>query len=62
MDYAPTPRRDEPTLPLSPEEAQIAARLYQEHVLKTLFSFANLSLSTTTHTNTNEEARPHRHN
>jgi hypothetical protein len=67
MDYInPEHRRlrDEPTLPLSPEEAQIAANLYQAHVLKTLFSFANLALPNHSHTTTHEEAqdRPHRHN
>ena len=69
MDYInPEHRRlrDEPTLPLSPEEAQIAANLYQEQVLKTLFSFANLALPnhSTTSTTTHEEAqdRPHRFN
>lgn len=65
MDYInPEHRRlrDEPTLPLSPEEAAIAANLYQEHVLKTLFSFANLALPSN-NTTTHEEAhRPHRHN
>ena len=63
MDYInPEHRRlrDEPTLPLSPEEAAIAANLYQEQVLKTLFSFANLSLPSTT--NHEEAHRPHRHN
>jgi hypothetical protein len=47
MDYInPDDRklRDEPTLPLSPEDAAIAAKLYQEQVLKSLLSFANLSL------------------
>ena len=62
MDYAPNPRRDEPTLPLSPEEAAIAARLYQEHVLKTLFSFANLSLPNHTTNTHEEENHPRRFN
>jgi hypothetical protein len=64
MDYANTPRRDEPTLPLSPEEAAIAANLYQQHVLKTLFSFANLALPSSQNTTNNEEAprNPHRFN
>jgi hypothetical protein len=47
MDYInPEDRklRDEPTLPLSPEEVAIAAKLYQEQVLNSLLSFANLSL------------------
>ena len=47
MDYInPDDRKlqDEPTLPLSPEEAAIAAKLYQEQVLNSLLSFANLSL------------------
>jgi len=47
MDYInPEHRRlrDEPTLPLSPEEIAIAAKLYQDQVLKSLLSFANLSL------------------
>jgi hypothetical protein len=54
MDYInPEDRklRDEPTLPLSPEEAAIAAKLYQEQVLKSLLSFANLSLPKQTNTN-----------
>jgi hypothetical protein len=61
MDYInPEHRRlrDEPTLPLSPEEAAIAANLYQEQVLKTLFSFANktLALPSNSNTTTHEEA------
>jgi hypothetical protein len=47
MDYInPEDRklRDEPTLPLSPDEAAIAAKLYQEKVLKTLLAFASLSV------------------
>jgi len=54
MDYInPDDRklRDEPTLPLSPEEAAIAAKLYQEQVLKSLLSFVNLSLPKQTNTN-----------
>ena len=41
MDYTdPADRRlrDEPTLPLSPEEAQIAANQYQLKVLANLFA------------------------
>ena len=41
MDYTdPADRRlrDEPTIPLSPEEAKIAAGLYQAKVLANLFA------------------------
>jgi len=60
MDYInPDDRklRDEPTLPLSPEEATIAAKLYQEQVLKSLLSFANLSLPNHNAKNTDNDSR-----
>ena len=58
MDYTdPANRRlrDEPTLPLSPDEVQIA--VYQNHAetMKQLFSFLNTS---TTNTTTNEKETP----
>lgn len=73
MDYTdPADRRlrDEPTKPLSPEEAQIAANLYQAKVLANLFatlqkgavpSWAALNTSLPT---TNEKENPDstRHN
>ena len=45
MDYIdPADRRlrDEPIKPLSPEEAEIAAKLYQDNVLAYLLSSLNL--------------------
>ena len=62
MDYAdPADRRlrDEPTLPLSPEEAQIAAALSQAQVLKELLSF---SLNLTGNISHHEKETPDRHN
>jgi Holliday junction resolvasome RuvABC DNA-binding subunit len=52
MDYTdPANRRlrDEPTLPLSPEEVQIA--VYQNHAetMKQLFGFLNTPTTTTNH-------------
>ena len=60
MDYInPDDRklRDEPTLPLSPEDAAIAAKLYQEQVLKSLLSFANLSFPKHNAKNTDNDPR-----
>jgi len=65
MDYTdPANRRlrDEPTLPLSPDEVQIA--VYQNHadVMKKLFSFLadgkTPTFSQITTTTTNEKASP----
>jgi hypothetical protein len=75
MDYidpAPTPPRDEPIKPLSPEEVEIAANLYQSKVLANLFATLqggqvptwaslNISLPLTTTTNEKEDFNP-RHN
>jgi hypothetical protein len=76
MDYidpAPNPPRDEPIKPLSPEEAVIAANLYQSKVLANLFAtlqggqvptWASLNIClplTTTNTNEKEDFDP-RHN
>lgn len=51
MDYT-DPRnrrlRDEPTLPLSPDEAVIAAQLYQEKVLQQLLGMLTLTGNTAT--------------
>jgi hypothetical protein len=73
MDYidpAPNPPRDEPIKPLSPEEAEIAANLYQSKVLANLFAtlqggqvptWASLNISlplTTTTTNEKEDIDP----
>ena len=62
MDYTdPADRRlrDEPIKPLSPEEAKIAANLYQAKVLANLISFSQNS--TPTPTNEKETTDP-RHN
>lgn len=63
MDYAdPANRRlrDEPTLPLSPDEAKIAAKLYQDNVLAYLLS--SISPTSTTTTNHEKETQDPRHN
>jgi hypothetical protein len=64
MDYTdPANRRlrDEPTLPLSPEEAQIAAALYSNTAFGKFVDWLNNSPTNTT-TRTNEEENPRRHN
>ena len=64
MDYTdPANRRlrDEPTLPLSPEEAQIAAALYSNTAFGKFVDWLNNS-PTTTKPNNNEEENPRRHN
>lgn len=73
MDYI-DPRnrrlRDEPTLPLSPEEAQIAAALYSANTIAAFNTWlaggakpgAFNPFPTTKPTNTNEEENPRRHN
>ena len=72
MDYidpAPNPPRDEPIKPLSPEEAEIAANLYQSKVLANLFAMLqagqvptwadfNTPLPLTTNTNEKEDIDP----
>ena len=64
MDYT-DPRnrrlRDEPTLPLSPEEAEIAAALYSATAYGKFAAWLNASPTTTT-ANTHEEENPRRHN
>lgn len=63
MDYTdPADRRlrDEPTLPLSPEEAQIAANLYQSQVLAELLSLS-LNLTANIQHHEKEDHDP-RHN
>ncbi len=65
MDYidpAPTPPRDEPIKPLSPEEVEIAVNNYNAQTLSKLFAFLNASsLPLTTNTNEKEDFDP-RHN
>jgi hypothetical protein len=58
MDYidpAPTPPRDEPIKPLSPEEVEIAVNNYNAQTLSKLFAFLNASSLPLTTTNTNEK-------
>jgi hypothetical protein len=65
MDYidpAPTPPRDEPIKPLSPEEVEIAVNNYNAQTLSKLFAFLNTpTLPNTTNNNEKEDIDP-RHN
>jgi len=65
MDYTdPANRRlrDEPTLPLSPDEVQIAVNNHHAETLKKLFAFLNTpTLPNTTNNNEKEDIDP-RHN
>ena len=62
MDYidpAPTPPRDEPIKPLSPEEVEIAVANYHALTLNKLFAFLNApTLPLTTTNNEKEDIDP----
>jgi hypothetical protein len=65
MDYidpAPTPPRDEPIKPLSPDEVQIAVNNHHAETLKKLFAFLNTPTLPNTTTNNEKEDIDPRHN